>query len=363
MDTSPWDMAIVGAGPAGSVCAYSALARSERIRVALIDREIFPRDKSCGDAIRGDAASALKELGLGAVFDGMPEIRHLRCTYPQKFGYLEKLFNLNEHTYYVIERRVFDNYLFNAAIKRGARDYTGYKLTDAEFDESGGLWNLTLKKRSGASVERWCRTLVGADGAGSRVRRLAGLELNENKHLSLGLRAYGQADGLAEGVMRVDFLESLIPGYGWTFPLLEGKVNIGVGINKDNYRRDGTGLESCLDEYVRYLWSEGVAIKNLGDIKSHPLPLASQSPPLVPSRHVALIGDAAAMIDPFTGEGIHFGIWAGRALGEIVGQCMHEREIQTGLERFAKTYVEQFGQIMESSQSLRVMLRFHKLFM
>ena len=71
MESDSWDMAVVGAGPAGSVCACSALAASEGIRVALIDRETFPRDKSCGRRESGpDAVSVLRELGLDDVFEG-----------------------------------------------------------------------------------------------------------------------------------------------------------------------------------------------------------------------------------------------------------------------------------------------------
>ena len=99
----------------------------------------------------------------------------------------------------------------------------------------------------------------------------------------------------------------------------------------------------------------------MGDIKSHPLPVGSQVLPLVPSGQVALIGDAAAMIDPLTGEGIHFGIWAGRALGVIVAEGLREGDVQTGLERFATAYAEQFGGSMEAGQRLREILRFQRI--
>ncbi|MCY3750966.1 MAG: NAD(P)/FAD-dependent oxidoreductase [Gammaproteobacteria bacterium] len=364
MDTALYDMAVIGAGPAGSVCAYSALATSEQVSVALIDRDNFPRDKACGDAVRNDAVSVLSELNLGAIFNDRTEVRDLRATYPPKYRYLQKLFEWNENTYYIIERKVFDHYLYEAAINRGARDFTGYRLINAKFDELGKFWNLILRQKSGAITEMRCRTLVGADGAGSRVRRTAGLERNEDDHTSLALRAYAKADGLTEGIMRIDYLENLIPGYGWTFPLLDGKVNIGVVINKRDFKRNESRLETYLDEYVRYLQSEGVTIKNLDDVKTHPLPLGSQSPPLVPKHRVALIGDAAAMIDPFSGEGIHYGIWAGHTLGSAIGNCMNGGgNIQSAMEYYAKAYTEQFGKDMEASESVRVWVRFHKLFM
>ena len=362
VDREPWDLVVVGAGPAGSVRACSALAAAQGVRVALIDHERFPRDKSCGDAVRSDAASVLRELGLSGIFEGRPEIHHLVATCPPRFGFLHGIVDKNTYSYYIVERVLFDHYLYEAAIERGARDYTGFRLTDAKFDDSSELWELSLKSRNREVFGIRARVLVGADGAGSRVRRLAGISLNDDKHTSLGLRAYAQAEGMAAGTMRIDWLESMVPGYDWTFPLLSGKVNIGVGLDQRDYKRNGVALESYLEEYVRYLSTQGIEINGLSDTRTHPLPLASQSVPLVPGQNVALIGDAAAMIDPFSGEGIHYGIWAGREVGRIAGRCSTGSDVQAGLESYAKAYPKQFGEEMELGQSIRVGLRFLRFF-
>ena len=359
----PWDIAVVGAGPAGSVCACSALAASDGLRVALIDRETFPRDKSCGDAIRDDAVSTLGELGLDAIFESRPSIRCLRPTFPLKFQYLKKLVDWDQYAYRIVERKPFDNALYEAAVQRGAQDFTGYRLTDAALEESVGLWTLTLKARSGQEVAICSKVLVGADGASSQVRRIVGLDLNKDAHLAVGLRAYAHAEGLDMGALRIDYLESLIPGYGWTFPLKDGKVNIGIFLDVRDYRRIGKNLRAHLDDYAQYLAGQGVRLRDLSDVKTHPLPMGSRVLPLVPQRHVALIGDAAAMIDPFTGEGIHFGIWAGRVAGRAAAESICEGDPQAGLERYAKACAESFGSTMGDSQRLRVMLRFQRMFL
>ena len=359
----PWDMAIIGAGPAGSICAYSALATSGAIRVALIDRETFPRNKACGDAIPYEAVPELKELGLEVILDGRPEIRRIQVTCPEKFGYLKKLFENYKVSYYFVERLIFDNYLFESAIRKGAYDCTGYQLTDGKYDESDALWNLTLKHRSGTVTEIQCKILVGADGAGSKVRRLAGLDLNEDRHMGLALRTYARAEGLPEKTIRVDYLESIIPAFGWTFPLTGDKVNIGIGIDKRDFRDNRKRLVWYFDEYVKYLRCKGVALLDLGKIKSHPLPFGSQILPLTPKQQVALIGDAGAMIDPFTGDGIHYGISAGRLLGRLVAQCLEqEGDLQTSLASYERGYIERFAATIERSQSSREWIRFQKLF-
>ena len=357
-----WDMAVIGAGPAGSVCAYSALAACPELRVALVDRETFPRDKSCGDAVRREAAIALDNIGLGGAFKGRWPVPHRSSTYPAGFEYLKNFLKGNQPIY-TVEREFFDNFLFEAALGRGAADYSGHKLTDASFDERSGEWVLSLKKRSGAAVSMRCRTLVGADGAGSRVRRIAGLDCSGDRHTSVALRAYARARGLADGTMRFDYLDSVLPGYGWTFPLRGSKVNVGIIIDRGSYKRGGRSLKSYLHEYLRALRGEGVAIDRLSGFMAHPLPLATEFPPLVPRPQVALIGDAASMVHPFTGEGIHYATWAGRTLGSIVGErARRGANVQPGLDSFAEAHAARFARSMRAVGKLFNQIRFRKLF-
>ena len=367
-DARTWDMAVVGAGPAGSVCAHSALATSPRMRVALIDRDRFPRDKACGDAVSTIAAQTLRELDLGAIFEGRPVISRYELTNPplrQQQHMAKGPDNESEagKNYYIVERNVFDHYLCAAAMTRGARDYTGYKLTNAVFDEGERLWNITLRERTGAVTGLRCRTLVGADGVGSRVRQLMGIQYDKTKHTAFALRAYARATGMAEDVMRVDWLDSLSPGYGWTFPLGAGKVNIGVGIDSRDFKRAGRRLNSYLDEYVLHLNRRGVAICDLHNAMTHPL-LGSSFLPLVPQRQVGLVGDAAAMINPLNGEGIHYGIWAGASLGRAVGDCVNRNgSVDAALESYAQAYGQQFGEDFKRCVNLLNWIRFRKLFL
>ena len=309
--------------------------------------------------------SELRELGLGAVFDGRPLIGNLHTTIQDaKLAFLEKLLSSdNEFAYCVVQRMVLDHHLFEGAKERGAQVFAGYKLTGAEFDEAAELWTLELQAERGAAVEIRCRVLVGADGAGSRVRRLAGLRRNGEAHTSVALRAYATAEGLPEGTLRFDWLANMISGYGWVFPLTEDKVNVGIGMRRRDLKHGAADLEACLQEYVRYLSSKGIAIRNLDGVRTHPLPLASQSPPLVPKRQMALVGDAASMIDPLLGEGIHYGIWAGRLLGRVIGEEVNRGgDLQSSLNSYAKAYAEQFGETMKQYEAVRDLVLLYKYF-
>ena len=360
MDIEAWDVAVIGAGPAGSVCACSSLAISPQLRVALVDMEAFPRDKACGDAIRVEARDLLREMGLDAVFDGRPLISRAVRKFPaalSRFGAGKYL-----QSHYIIEREVFDNHLFSGALRQGAGDFSGHRFVDATFDPAAKLWRLTLAARSGARMELRCAVLVGADGASSKVRRLLGVERQRPAHTAVALRAYAQAEGLDIGAIRIDLLRSLVPGYAWTFPMAGAKVNIGVDVQRREYKRAGRRLESYLHEYLEHLGEDGVTIRNLKRVDTHPLPLGSQAVALVPHPRVALVGDAAAMINPFTGEGIHYGIWAGHALGRAIGGSANGNALwQTALTSYARAYAEEYGEEMKAYAGLRDMLRFQSV--
>ncbi|MCY4050999.1 MAG: NAD(P)/FAD-dependent oxidoreductase [Gammaproteobacteria bacterium] len=357
----PLDIAIVGAGPSGSVCACSVLAADNGLNVALIDRKEFPRDKSCGDAVREDAMKMLAELGINHIFAGRPQIQCLSPTVPERFRYMQKLIDFADHSYYIVERKIFDNSIYQSAIDRGAQNFAGYALSDAVFDENSSLWTLTLKDCFNFSLFLQARVLIGADGASSRVRRIVGLELNSEKHMSVGVRAYAQARGLDEGLMRIDYLEHLIPGYGWVFPLLDNKVNIGIFLDRRDYKLYGSTLKSHLDYYIGYLASIGIVLEDVRNIYAHPLPLSWSGLPLAPHRQAALIGDAAAMIDPFTGEGIHFGIWGGICLGRSVAEGLNKHGLQSGIEEYSRAYFDRHANLMEDSQHFRTALRFQRM--
>ena len=348
-----WDAAVIGAGPAGSVCACSALAAAPRLRVALVDMEVFPRDKACGDAVRADAAGVLRDLGLGAVFDGRPLIKDLIPPPPRVLVEYGGVGGFGAGCY-IVERRVFDDHLFQGAVRRGAGDYSGHRLVDAAFDEAAGQWRLTLARRAGGVTRIACRTLVGADGPGSMVRRLAGVRKREARHTCIALRAYARAEGLGRGTMRVDHLGSLRGGYGWTFPLAGGGVNIGVILGVGDYKQARRPLTAHLEEYVRHLSGRGVQIGGIERIRTHPLPLASQVVPLVPRPGLALVGDAAAMVNPFTGEGIQYGVWAGRELGRAIGRSANGAgSRETALEGYARAYAERYAEHMKRFGDLR----------
>jgi flavin-dependent dehydrogenase len=125
--------------------------------------------------------------------------------------------------------------------------------------------------------------------------------------------------------LRFDFLESLLPVYGWVFPLPDDGANIGVGLPVNHLKRQtarhGRKLRDLFDLYVEDLERRGFSVSGLERVATHQLPhAAARTPMTVQGRSAVLVGDAAATINPLSGEGIFYGMAAGVQLAEHLGE-------------------------------------------
>lgn len=318
MPDAPYDVAVVGAGPAGSVLSISLRAGGVG-RVALIDRASFPRDKACGDGIGPGAVKVAGELGFAGLFDGREPVRRLALSSPGGIAFEGDLPEVGgaRPIGYVIPRLEFDDALVRAAFAAGAADLTGHELAAAAFDQSDGLWHLTLRQ-DGRTTSLAARILVGADGARSRVRRLLGIPANGDRHTGIAVRVYAQtAMPTPTRALRLDFRRHLLPGYGWVFPIGASRANVGIGIDLESYKRGSRHLRELLAAYLPEAEARHGHAADPATEAAAILPYGSRLPPLAdPDRNAALIGDAASMINPFTGEGIFYAMAAARMLGE-----------------------------------------------
>jgi len=313
-----FDIAVVGSGPAGSVAAYAAATRG--LRVALIDRQAFPRDKPCGDGIGPGAVHIAQELGLDDIFsDGKP-VHKIRVMGPDGSEFHSTIPSIAGKAIqgYVMPRIHFDKRLFDRAIGVGAHDYSGMKFVDTEI--SGGCRMVTLQTKDKSQHRIAAHLVVGADGANSVVRRALEVAPSMRNTTAIAMRAYAKSDAFNasdsdDPQLLFAFSRELLPSYAWVFPTGLGTVNIGVGGPLVEIQRRGQNLKHLLATFVEQIRSQGIALEELCAQRAHHLPHFAGIPKLAHPR-AALIGDAASMINPVSGEGIAYGMTAAASLIE-----------------------------------------------
>lgn len=290
------ELAVVGAGPAGSAAALGALTADPGASVVLLDRDEFPRDKACGDGVGPEGVDVLRHLGVEHVLDGFAPLHRVRLHAPDGTVAAGDA----PRPGVVVPRTVLDARLRDAAIDAGAEPVT--RRVSHVVADGGGV-----------VVDGWlrARTLVGADGANGVVRRAVGARTQPAAHTGIAMRGYGTDDGLAELV--IAFVDDRWPAYAWAFPTGDGTVNVGYGpFDKRSLEAGRRGLVASLDRHAELL---GVA-PDPSTLRAHHLPLSTHRPDVAHGR-VLLAGDAASLINPFTGEGIYYalltGVMAGRA--------------------------------------------------
>ena len=294
MHDDAWDVVVVGAGPAGSAAALSALRTRPGARVLLLDRARFPRDKSCGDGIAPQALDELARLGAAHVLADRVPVRRLRLVSP---GGVEVTTVLARPDV-VVPRTLFDARLVDAAVARGAV-----------------LGRRTVRRvearRDGVVLdgELHARVVVGADGANGVVRRQSGQPRQPDRATAVAVRGYAAAPS-GEPEQAIVMARNDWPAYAWSFGAGDGTANVGFGMLLPSLRTATRGGRAELHGRLAELLP-GVEPERL---VSHHLPLSTWRP--APSRgRVLLAGDALSLVNPLTGEGIFYALLSGRLAG------------------------------------------------
>ncbi|WP_245966704.1 NAD(P)/FAD-dependent oxidoreductase [Sphaerisporangium album] len=290
-----WDLIIVGGGPAGSAAALRAKQLRPDARVLLLDKADFPRDKACGDGIAAHGRDELALLGVPGLIDDHRPARRLEVVSPGGARVHATVARPN----YVVPRMVFDARLVEAARERGVEVR---RHNVREMDVRGDRVVL-----DGATVGR---VVVGADGANSVVRRLAGLPPSPPRHTAIAVRGYADVPA-DDDVQFIAMQRDGWPAYAWSFPVGDGTANVGFGMLLPRLRATGLPgrqvLHGRLAELLPHLPAR--------DLRAHHLPL-SPGRPRPGAGRVLLAGDAAGLINPLTGEGIYYALLSGRLAGE-----------------------------------------------
>ncbi|THI98587.1 geranylgeranyl reductase family protein, partial [Nocardioides sp.] len=292
-----WDLAVVGAGPAGAATAIGALRVDPSLRVALIDRAEFPRDKSCGDGIAPQVIDLLEGAGVTGIVEDQVPVPRLRLD-RGSFGVDRRM----ARPTWVIPRTTFDQRLLEAAQEAGAT-LLRHRVRELVLTSS-----ITLDGQLEA------RTVVGADGAHSTVRRALGIGPGP---MAVAIRGYSPTAPDRSNAQVIVFDTARQPAYAWSFDRGDGLSNVGYGELLD-HRHDGPTKAQMMERLDTLL--PGATDGGTG-WKGHQLPLsAGRWRP--PAGRVMLAGDAAGLVNPMTGEGIYYAVATGLAAGRAAAEAL-----------------------------------------
>jgi menaquinone-9 beta-reductase len=314
------DVLVVGAGPAGSAAAAWA-ARSGRDTV-LVDAAVFPRDKTCGDGLTPRAIAELDRLGLDDWVRAHTISHGLRA---HGFGQTLLLpWPGGELPAYgsAVARTELDDHLRTTAMKSGVIGIDGARAVDVELD--GGRVTSVWFEAEGEAFQLGCNRLVVADGVRSPLGKVLGRTWHRDTVYGVAARAYVDST-MSDDPWISSHLElrgqddEILSGYGWIFPLGGGSVNIGVGTLATAKRPAEVALRPLMSHYADQRREDFGLSGELRMPKSAMLPMGG-AVSHVAGPNWALVGDAAACVNPLNGEGIDYGLETGRLLADVLDE-------------------------------------------
>ena len=324
MDIIQSRILIIGAGPGGATAALF-LAKAG-IECVVVDKAKFPRDKVCGDAWSGKVGEVLRkldpeiverfakekfEVGSWGVTFTAPNKKSLRVPFRREI-------HMGETAPGFIAKRIdSDNFLVEEM-----RKHSSIKIIEEcsleKFERTENGWDIYS---ADGKFHFQPRLVIDASGAHSRfAKQVGGIEV-EPKHYCAGIRAYYKnvAGMDHQNFIELIFLKEFLPGYFWIFPLPNGEANVGVGMRSDRVSAKKIDLKK---EMLRMIAEHPLLKERFanaipdGPIRGYGLPLGSKKR-RISGDGFMLVGDAASLIDPFTGEGIGNAMMSGMVASRV----------------------------------------------
>jgi flavin-dependent dehydrogenase len=342
----------------------------------VIDKAVFPRDKVCGDGLSGKVITVLKKIDPDvaqrflAFTDKQPSwgvdfvapARHIMHI-PYKADYDVRN---HEPLGFVCKRIHFDNFLVDELKRTDLIELIeGVNITRYEKTNDGYL----LADADGKLTIR-CSLMVIANGAQStfnRQRPVFGADGKQYPEYSVGVRGYySNVKGLhPDHFIELHFLTEFLPGYLWIFPTGNGTANVGIDMLSEDVAKKNINLRYLLNEMLLndpVLSARFVNASATGKTKGYTLPLAGNDRP-VSADHLMIVGDAAFMIDPLTGEGIGNAMYAARLAALQAAECLEAGDFSAAMmQQYDAAVKRVLGAEFKLSRRLQSLARNRSLF-
>jgi geranylgeranyl reductase family protein len=367
-----YEIVIIGSGPAG--CAASLLLSQKKIHHLIVDKALFPRDKICGDALSGKVIQQLNRLDPAIVAEMHSKTNEFIGSWGVKFAapngkYIDIPFQPNRAVVnlpagYISKRVDFDHFLVQQIQSPYAEHVQGAELLEAK--KINEKLELSIKKDD--QVKKiTCNLAIGCDGDRSVINKQLGTIVKEPSHYAAGIRGYyeGVTEFHEENFIELHFMDEVLPGYLWIFPLPNGLANVGVGMLSASVSKKKVDLKKAMQKAIEENPTIKHRFKNAklnGKIQGWGLPLGTKKRRLS-GDHFLLTGDAGSLIDPFTGEGIGSAIISGVQAGEMAVKAFEQNRYDAAfLESYDVAVYKKLWEELKLSHTLLKLCKFPWLF-
>ncbi|MBL0072155.1 MAG: geranylgeranyl reductase family protein [Bacteroidetes bacterium] len=329
--TEKHQLVIAGAGPAGATA--SAFLCKAKIPHLIFDKAVFPRDKICGDALSGKVMPVFRKLDPALIDHLAIDKEHFIGSYGIKFAapngksidipFNKDLGSLKTPPGFISKRIDFDNFMVGQIDKSVADFRQGHELVAIRKQ---GEINILSIKYGEEIYEVETPLVIASEGDRSVISKTYSGFGMEPDHYCGGIRAYysGVTGMHPMNFIELHFLDELLPGYFWIFPLPNGGANVGAGMLSSSISKKKINLREAMLKVIK----ENPTIKDRfanavpeGKIQGWGLPLGSKKRPISGDGFI-LTGDAASMIDPFSGEGISNAMYCGMTAANVAMEAI-----------------------------------------
>lgn len=324
-----FDVIIAGCGPGGMTVAHQLSGHG--LKTGILEKERFPRDKICGDALSTDVVNQLLKIDPELLENLSKTVQHLdprgvRIVAPNHSQMDTNYSNPNfpEAAGFLVKRMEFDHFFYKKIQQlQDVRIFENQRVKEITYVEEG------IRVSTSDGNEYQAKILVGADGANSIVKNLIGKPKDDKYHYCMGLRQYYEnVSGFHPGnFIELHFYKELLPGYFWIFPLTDNQANVGIGMLAHTIREKKINLQEKMQELITThpnLKERFTDARPLEKMQGLRLPLASKKRAISGDRFL-LVGDAASLIDPFTGEGVASAIRSGRLAAQHIKKATEKK--------------------------------------
>ncbi|CAN5672585.1 NAD(P)/FAD-dependent oxidoreductase [soil metagenome] len=325
-----YDLVVVGAGPAGSATAY--YASKAGLDVLLLDRQKFPRDKTCGDGLMPHAASEVALMGLG---DWLDEPRHGKFsgfTIYTRTAHIRQGVppTLHGPHGYVIRREETDAKLLERAISAGADFRDDTRATGLQRSPVGDVTGVEVVQE-GEQMRFEAPLIIAADGVGG----FAGDGMKAHQNAVARRQYFKNVDGPDKEHLHIFVTQDMNSdgaGYGWVFYFGDGSANVGAGVSRRALERTGRNLKDYFDRFLEEPelagWLEGAEPE--GPPKSWSLKMGMWGAKRY-AQGLIMAGDAGSMIHPISGEGVGYALESGRLAANWAYEAHSRKEFSASL--------------------------------